>query len=252
MVCCAICDFVWAYVAPVFGVAMLFSLFSYFSLVFIQVFFCGEQNLKRKYNAEWAVVTGGSSGIGRSIVEKLARQGINVVIAALADDLLAKSVDEVRRKYPNVQILPCGVNLTREGYINDLEKVTKDLKVSIVFNNAGYINTGFFTEKPLGSQVANLHCNAVSAVEITYYFIERMQKQKLKGCVVFTSSPVRGQDSDAIAELAEKSQLPNLLESKTRFLVIVDFFFSVSPLLLSIFPPVLHVFSLFCQDIALV
>lgn len=29
---------------------------------------------KKKYNAEWAVVTGASSGIGRAISEKLASQ----------------------------------------------------------------------------------------------------------------------------------------------------------------------------------
>lgn len=33
-----------------------------------------DQDLKKKYNAKWAVVTGGSSGIGRALTEKLASQ----------------------------------------------------------------------------------------------------------------------------------------------------------------------------------
>jgi len=33
-----------------------------------------QQDLKRKYKAKWAVVTGGSSGIGRALSEKLASQ----------------------------------------------------------------------------------------------------------------------------------------------------------------------------------
>lgn len=45
--------------------------------------FCWEQDLKKKYNAKWAIVTGGSSGIGRAVVDKLAKQGLNVVIAAM-------------------------------------------------------------------------------------------------------------------------------------------------------------------------
>mmetsp|Transcript_44559 Transcript_44559/g.115882 ORF Transcript_44559/g.115882 Transcript_44559/m.115882 type:complete len:318 (-) Transcript_44559:67-1020(-) len=186
---CSICNFIWAYVAPVMGILMLFSLFSYFFLVLIQVLFCGEQNLKKKYNAEWGIVTGGSSGIGKAVAEKLAMQGINVVIAALADNLLKDTVAELQARYPEVKVIACGVDLTRDGYLEDLEKATGDKKVSIVFNNAGYINTGFFTERPLGSQIANLTCNAVSAMQITYYFVQRMQKANMKGCVVFTSSP---------------------------------------------------------------
>ena len=55
--------------------------FAYFSLAL-----GGAQDLKKKYgNVEWALVTGGSSGIGKAIVERLCAQGINVIIVAVPD-----------------------------------------------------------------------------------------------------------------------------------------------------------------------
>merc|ERR1719198_2222396 len=48
----------------------------------------GVQNLKKRYGADWALVTGASSGIGKALTVQLAEQGLNVVLVALDDALL--------------------------------------------------------------------------------------------------------------------------------------------------------------------
>lgn len=151
-----------------------------------------SQNFKRRYaNCNWAVVTGGSSGIGLSLCRKLAAQGINIVMIAVPDALLAKSAKELAEQFPAVEVRAVGADLGKEAstYLPALADATKDIDVTLVFNNAGYIVTGFFAETPLEKWLANAQCNAMAAIAITHLFVGRMRAAGLKGAVCFTSSP---------------------------------------------------------------
>lgn len=151
--------------------------------------FMPVQNLKKKYNAKWALVTGGSSGIGKAIVEKLASQDLNVVIVAVPDKLLEASTNEMRSKFPKLQFISVGVDLSKPDHMNSIIEATKDLDITIVFSNAGYIKTGFFTNGPVEAQLANHNVNATATVTIANYFVREMQNKRLPGCICFTSSP---------------------------------------------------------------
>lgn len=44
--------------------------------------------------------------------------------------------------------------------------VTSDINVQCVFNNAGFIVTGFYESSAEGKQMANLECNATAAAKV--------------------------------------------------------------------------------------
>lgn len=44
-------------------------------------------------------------------------------------------------------MLQVGVNLGKSGYMKTIQDATADIDVQIVFNNAGYMLTGFFQTK---------------------------------------------------------------------------------------------------------
>lgn len=152
-------------------------------------FLCGDQDLKKKYNASWGLVTGGSSGIGFSIAQKLAHQGVNVVIAAVDDSILHSSVERLQKDFPDVEVRSVGVDLARDGYMDTIKKATDDVDVQLVFVNAGFVRTGLFAASPVGVPMANFNVNATHAIQVSHHFIVRMRETGLRGCVCFTSSP---------------------------------------------------------------
>jgi len=150
----------------------------------------GPKDLRKRYDARWALVTGASSGIGKALAEALAQQGLNVVLVALEDALLHDTFGELRERYPAVEFRSVGVDLTRAdgAYIDSIDAATRDIHVPIHFLNAGFMVTGFFHDVPIAKHMANLQCNAVAGVRIAHHFLPKMYASKKPGLIVFTSS----------------------------------------------------------------
>jgi len=180
------------YAAAAFCVVFTAASLGTFFVPWLLSFFCGVQDLKVKYGAEWAIVTGGTSGIGKAIARRLASQGLNVVIAAYDDKLMEESREAFPAEFPGCQFRFVPVDLStadEQRYLTPLAAATSDIVVQVVFSNAGYIRTGLFDGSPLDVQLRNLRCNATSSAAVAHLFLRRMRRSGHKGCVVFTSSP---------------------------------------------------------------
>jgi short-subunit dehydrogenase len=146
-------------------------------------------NLKKRYDANWALVTGGGTGIGKSLAFKLASQGLNVVIVSLDDEHLVETIKQLKEMYKELEFRSVGVNFAPGvDYMTSIKEATKDIDIAIVFNNAGFMVTGFFDQAPIQKLLANMECNATAAMQITHHFVSILISKKAKGCVVFTSS----------------------------------------------------------------
>jgi short-subunit dehydrogenase len=156
-----------------------------------QVYMCIRPvpDLKQTYRANWALVTGGGSGIGKAIALKLASQNLNVVIVSLDDEYLKETMQELRSLYPKLEFRSVGVNFAPGmDYMEKIVDATKDIEIPIIFNNAGFIVTGFVDQAPIGKLLTNMECNATSAMQIAHHFVRPLIASKKKGCIVFTSS----------------------------------------------------------------
>lgn len=103
----------------------------------------GRRSLSDRYGT-WAVVTGGSDGIGKAYANFLASQGMKVLLIARNEAKLRRVADEIAQKHSTeVQILVADFGRGEEIY-DQLEKRLRLLDVGILVNNVGIIN-----EKPI-------------------------------------------------------------------------------------------------------
>ncbi|MEZ4271379.1 MAG: SDR family oxidoreductase [Myxococcota bacterium] len=138
----------------------------------------------------WALVTGASTGLGRSIAPGWRGKGIHVVLVGLADQALQRTVKELRKGYPQVNFRMVGCRFAvGEDYLAAIDAQTHDIPVRFVFNNAGYVLMGPLDEVGIDGQLDNIECQVNAPVRITDLFYKRMVKQGYHGVFAFTSSP---------------------------------------------------------------
>lgn len=83
---------------------------------------------------KFALVTGGSKGIGRAVAEALAAEGCNLALAARNLDLLDQAADEIRARY-QIAVATIAVDLARSE--DQQRLVDRFGDIDILVNNAG-------------------------------------------------------------------------------------------------------------------
>lgn len=83
----------------------------------------------------WAVIAGGSEGVGAEFARLLAAQGINLVLLARKPGPLAETATSCRDH--GVEVRPLAVDLTSPVALDRIAEATADLEVGLFIHNAG-------------------------------------------------------------------------------------------------------------------
>ncbi len=95
-----------------------------------------------------AFITGGAAGIGLAMAEAFGREGMNVMIADIEPDTLAKSVEALRSKQVRAEGVQADVASRASLRNAALKTIEKFGKVHLVCNNAGVATGGPIGEVP--------------------------------------------------------------------------------------------------------
>ena len=134
------------------------------------------------------IVTGGSKGIGKTIVEELAKKGYNVILNYKNSENSAEQIKEnlIKQGF-NIEIFKADVSKREE--VKSLVKFTleKYRNIDILINNAGIDQVKLFTDITDEDWNTMINNNLNSVFYCTQEVLPTMLKNK-KGCIINISS----------------------------------------------------------------
>jgi short-subunit dehydrogenase len=149
-------------------------------------------DLSARYGPKtWAVITGGTDGIGESFAHAFAAQGFNIIILARNPVKLANVAKDIQQKHGvEVKTVQFDLGTTverRQELVQALEKL-KGLEVSILVNNAGVMKVGEFHSEDYDylAQVINVNCAAHTL--ISRFFLPIMLARESKSGIINVAS----------------------------------------------------------------
>jgi 17beta-estradiol 17-dehydrogenase / very-long-chain 3-oxoacyl-CoA reductase len=160
---------------------------------FLRTLYHPGANLAKKYMraGNWAVVTGGSEGIGFAMGMDLAKRGFSVILIALDEPRLLEAAAHIRRVSPNVQAIAIPFNfLTADDAAFDtLFQELDKYPVSILVNNVGgfYNYCKPFSDATIGEDLRLLRLNCEPQIRMTKHLLPRWKELKC-GAIVNLSS----------------------------------------------------------------
>ena len=141
--------------------------------------------LARKYGP-WALVTGASDGIGRAFACLLAAQGLNLVLVARRETVLAALATELHQAH-GVQCRVLGIDLSDLEAVHRLADDTSDLDVGLLVAAAGFGTSGLFLDSDVGVETEMVDLNCTSVAALAWHIGPRLVERG-GGGVVFLSS----------------------------------------------------------------
>ncbi|MGY1890833.1 3-oxoacyl-ACP reductase FabG [Pseudomonas jessenii] len=152
-----------------------------------------------------AVVTGGSRGIGRAIVQTLAGAGYQIAFSYVRDEVAAMTLrDEVQASGIDCLALQCDVS-SGDSIKAFFERVDQHFqRIDLLVNNAGITRDGLLATMSARDLIDVIQTNLIGTMLCCQQVVPGMLRQR-SGCIVNISSvaaqkPGKGQSNYAAAK----------------------------------------------------
>jgi len=127
----------------------------------------------------YALITGTTSGIGKALAEKFAREKINLILVSRDKQKLNAQADLLSKQYDiKAHVIAADLEKT-DAALMVYEKVREmGIKIQYLINNAGFNVSGIFTENELAKEIDMIKIHIICTTEMMKLFIPDMVKNR--------------------------------------------------------------------------
>ncbi len=133
-----------------------------------------------------ALVTGASSGIGRSLAEALAAKGLDLVLVARREERLRELASRLNAER-GIQVTVCPLDLAAPDAARQVLDATASLDVGLVVSNAGFAFKGAFDDCDPAFMSDMLAVNCHTPMQLARGFVPRL-RERGRGGILLTAS----------------------------------------------------------------
>jgi short-subunit dehydrogenase len=171
-----------------------------------------DPHFARRYGP-WALIAGGSEGIGRAFAELLAARGIHLLLVARNNGPLEATAAELRAQF-GVQVETTALDLTSSGLDSRIEALCAHRDVGLLIYNAGATHgAGQFLDQSLDHATNLVRLNCVGPLQLVHTLGNHMKRRGRGGIVLVSSMSGLAGGGFVAAYGATKSFLITLAEA---------------------------------------
>jgi len=136
----------------------------------------------------WALVIGGSEGVGAAFARMLAADGFKLVLVARKPGPLEQLASELRGQGAEVRVL--SADLSKSDVLDRVREVTDDIEVGLMIYNAGANNTrGLFVELPKEVTQSVLSITVLGQADFSRHYGALMALARESGMIIVAKGP---------------------------------------------------------------
>ncbi|MDE8650130.1 SDR family NAD(P)-dependent oxidoreductase [Novosphingobium album (ex Liu et al. 2023)] len=142
--------------------------------------------ISKERHGPWALIVGGSEGIGEALAIKLGELGIHVVLVARKAGPLEETAARVRATGAQVRTL--SLDISREDAPERIREITDGLEIGLLVHNVGgSAGGGPFVDQALDATLGVVRINCTGLVRMAHHYARRMKDRGSGGILIFGS-----------------------------------------------------------------